>query len=234
MTQDIDEISQMRSPAGILRNVGLGSVLVLVLVACGGSSSGPSGSTTTTSSDGSLSDATSTVSVENAGDSDAEPSDPLTPQEQVAAAVDDLVQSGAYAFTATVTLAVKGTQIESELEGWVDGADRQITLKIDDAETTTRVIDGVATVERDGEVTEVPLTEAPDAPSLEILKSIRNVAFVDGGVEGKFSGNDLVELGYEINGSALATVLIAADGTLDGYKIAGTNESWVIIVSFSA
>ena len=215
----------MLSPSHMLRRVGVGLAVILSVAACGGS-------TITEST------ASSTAVVIDAGPEVTESTSTtlqqaLTPEERVAAAVDTLAESGQYSFEADVTLTVEGTKIDTELEGWVDGDDRQITLKADGSEVTTTVIDGVATVERDGEVTVVALTQASDAPSLEILTFMRNMTFSSGAVTGKLSASDLSELGYEVNGSAAATVFITADGTLSGYELSGTNDAWAISVMFS-
>lgn len=232
MIGDRDEVSVMRPSPRLLRNVGLGAVLVLVVTACGGSTAG-SVVTDSTFASVAVSVVQTPTVAGDATEAESVAAAQVAPDAMIAAAVDALVQSAAYSFKSTVTLTVQGAEIQSELEGWVDGPDRQITLRIAEAEVTTRVIDGVATVERDGAVTEVSLTEAADAPSLQILRSIRNPTFVDGGVEGKLSGRDLADSGYEVNGSATATVLIAADGTLGGYEIWGSNESWLISVTFT-
>ncbi len=100
----------------------------------------------------------------------------LSAAEALDAAVNSLLDAASYAFAATIELNVQGIAIETEIEGWIDGPDRQWTLKIDGNEVTTTVKDGVAIVERGGETTEVPLEEASDAPSLEILASLRNPA----------------------------------------------------------
>ncbi len=86
----------------------------------------------------------------------------LSAAEALDAAVHSLLDAASYAFAASIELNVQGTAIETEIEGWVDGPDRQLTLKIDGNEVTTTVKDGVAIVERDGETTEVPLEEASD------------------------------------------------------------------------
>ena len=77
------------------------------------------------------------------------------------------------------------------------------------------------------------MTQASDAPSLEILTFLRDMTFSSGGVTGNLTGADLTDLGYEVNGPAVATVLITADGTLNGYEITGTNDAWNISVTFS-
>jgi hypothetical protein len=43
-------------------------------------------------------------------------------------AVDYLLEAGRYRFMANVNLNVQGSEVETELEGWVDGDDRELKL----------------------------------------------------------------------------------------------------------
>lgn len=152
----------------------------------------------------------------------------------LANSVDEIVEAGSYAFEAKIQLSLQGQPMEIELEGWVDGSDRELVMKIDRQSVTTRVIDGLATVERDGETVEVPLTEAGSAPSILILKSIQNPTFeTDNKITGKLNAADLVASDFDVKGSAIITVSITADGTLTGYSIQSNNDSWTVDVTFS-
>ena len=152
----------------------------------------------------------------------------------LANSVDEIVEAGSYAFEAKIQLSLRGQPTEIELEGWVDGSDRELVMKIDRQSVTTRVIDGLATVERDGETVEVPLTEAGSAPSILILKSIQNPTFeTDNKITGKLNAADLVASDFDVKGSAIITVSITADGTLTGYSIQSNNDSWTVDVTFS-
>ncbi|MCH7583448.1 MAG: hypothetical protein IIC72_12560 [Acidobacteria bacterium] len=152
----------------------------------------------------------------------------------LANSVDEIVEAGSYAFEAKIQLSLQGQPTEIELEGWVDGSDRELVMKIDRQSVTTRVIDGLATVERDGETVEVPLTEAGSAPSILILKSIQNPTFeTDNKITGKLNAADLVASDFDVKGSAIITVSITADGTLTGYSIQSNNDSWTVDVTFS-
>ena len=152
----------------------------------------------------------------------------------LANSVDEIVEAGSYAFEAKIQLSLQGQPTEIELEGWVDGSDRELVMKIDRQSVTTRVIDGLATVERDGETVEVPLTEAGSAPSILILKSIQNPTFeTDNKISGKLNASDLAASDFDVKGSAIITVSITADGTLTGYSIQSNNDSWTVDVTFS-
>ncbi len=148
------------------------------------------------------------------------------------AAVNSLLDAASYAFEASIELDVQGTVIETEIEGWVDGPDRQLTLKIDGNEVTTTVKGGVAVVERGGETTEVPLEEASDAPSLEILASLRNPGFDGDEITGSLNSSELKDAGFEVNGAANVVVRLHEDGSLAGYTISGGNGSWTIATTF--
>lgn len=160
--------------------------------------------------------------------------DPATAADVVADAVDALVEAGTYAFEAKILVSIQGEPTEVELEGWVDGSDRELVMRIDRQSVTTRVIDGVATVERDGETIEVPLEEAGAAPSILILKSIRSPTFeTDDTITGKLNASDLSNTEYDVNGSATIEVTVAPDGNLVGYAILSNNDSWSVDVTFS-
>ena len=157
---------------------------------------------------------------------------PLSAAETLEAAVEALSEAGSYAFEATVEIEVQGDTIASEIEGWVDGADRMLVLRIDGEEVTTTVIDGVATVERDGESTEVPLKEAADAPSLEMLASLRSPEFAETTITGTLNSKDLKAVGFDVNGAATAIVTMTENGVLSGYEIVANNESWIVTTTF--
>ena len=159
---------------------------------------------------------------------------PTTAVEVVAHGVDALVEAASYTFEATISLSTKGEQTEVELEGWVDGSDRELVMTIDRQSVTTRVIAGIATVERDGETVEIPLKEAGDAPSILILKSIQDPTFAtDATITGKLNASALANTDYEVNGSAQIAVMVDSDGNLVGYVIRSNNESWSVDVKFS-
>jgi len=156
----------------------------------------------------------------------------LSAAEALDAAVHSLLDAASYAFAASIELKVQGTAIETEIEGWVDGPDRQLTLKADGSDVTTTVKDGVAIVERDGETTEVPLEEASDAPSLEILASLRNPGFDGDEITGSLNSSELKDAGFEVNGVANVVVRLHEDGSLASYTISGGDGSWTIATTF--
>ncbi len=163
-----------------------------------------------------------------------EPTEPANAADVIADAVDALVEAGTYAFEAKLLVSIQGEPTEIELEGWVDGSDRELVMKIDRQSVTTRVIDGVATVERDGETVEVPLEEAGAPPSILILKSIQSPTFgADDTITGKLNASDLAATEYDVNGSATIEITVASDGNLAGYSILSNNDSWKFDVTFS-
>ncbi len=156
----------------------------------------------------------------------------LPAAEALDAAVNSLLDAASYAFEASIQLNVQGTAIKTEIDGWVDGPDRQLTLKAGGNEVTTTVKDGVAVVERDGETTEVPLEEASDAPSLEILASLSNPGFDGDEITGSLSSSELKDAGFEVDGAANVTVRLHEDGSLAGYTIGDNDGLWTIATTF--
>lgn len=163
-----------------------------------------------------------------------EPTELANAADVITDAVDALVEAGTYAFEAKLLVTIQGQPTEIELEGWVDGSDRELVMKIDRQSVVTRVIDGVATVERDGETVEVPLEEAGAPPSILILKSIQSPTFgADDTITGKLNASDLAATEYDVNGSATIEITVASNGNLAGYSILSNNDSWKIDVTFS-
>lgn len=146
-------------------------------------------------------------------------------------AVDALIDVGSYAFEAKLLVSIQDEPTEVELEGWVNGSDRELTMTINRESVTTRVIDGVATVERDGETVEVALEEAGEPPSILILKSTQNPTFEDPAmIVGKLNSSDLASSNFDVNGAATVEVRLDDDGNLAGYTIVANNESWSVEV----
>ena len=155
------------------------------------------------------------------------------PTEVIQHAVDEVLNAGSYAFKVTVGLAVNGEMTETELEGWVDGSDRELTMKAGENQVTTRVIDGLATIERDGDVTEVPLREVGDSPSLDILNELTQVSFASATeITGTLNASALKASGFDINGAAKVIVTLTEDGSLAGYTITGNNNNWTVAAQF--
>lgn len=159
--------------------------------------------------------------------------EPASAAETIDRAVDRLIEAGSYAFEAKTLVTLQGQPIEIELEGWVDGSDRELVMTIDRQSVTTRVIDGVATVDRDGETVEVPLEEAGEAPSILILNDLQNPTFDgDNTITGKLNASDLSEFDLDVNGSATIEITVDRDGDLAGYTILSNNDSWSVEVKF--
>lgn len=197
-------------------------IAVLVVAGC-------SGSPTATTAVESASATTSTSSP----DSSITSTEPLRAAEALDSAVNALLDADSYAFQVSVEITVQGTVVHTEIVGWVDGRDRELTLKAEGDEVTTRVIDGVATVERDGDSIEVPLQEASDAPSLEILTALRDPRFDGDEVTGSLISSDLKEVGFDVKGAANVVAYLDESGWLAGYVITGNNKSWTIATTFS-
>ena len=203
--------------------------LVMTATACSGSSTAQTTvvepeSTLVSGTDSAVTSSSDAISSTTVGT--------LSAAEALDAAVNSLLDAASYAFAASIELNVQGTAIETEIEGWVDGPDRQLTLKADGNEVTTTVKDGVAIVERDGEATEVPLEEASDAPSLEILASLRNPSFDGDEITGSLNNSELKDAGFEVNGAANVVVRLHEDGSLAGYTISHNDGSWTIATTF--
>ncbi len=194
--------------------------LFLVVASCGGEETtigSPSGSSP------SITTATTDVTTQA----------PLPVDEALDAAVTGLIDADSYAFEVTVTLATQGTEVETELEGWVQGTDRELVLRAGSQEVITRVINGVATVEREGETIEVPLEEASDAPTLDILRALGNINSAgDGEITGSLSASELKNLGFDVKGAAEVTVMLTPSGSLAGYVLIGNNGAWRVETRF--
>lgn len=193
------------------------ALAVVSLVGCGSDGASPTSTVDTTSPP---SASTATVAPDPA-------------LAAIDSAVTRLLDAGSYAFEATVSLAVAGTSAETELEGWVDGPNRKLLLKSGPDQVITRVVDGVATVERDGEVTEVPLEQAGDAPSLEILRAVRQASLRSPTeVNAKLSAAALGASGFDVTGSANVVVFLTEGGDLAGYSLRASNGTWSVDARF--
>jgi hypothetical protein len=160
-----------------------------------------------------------------------------TVQQGAGAAVDEavgaLLDSGSYAFEIDIVLVGDQT-IESTLRGWVDGPDRELRLAVGNATIVTRVIDGVATVEQDGTISEVPVQEADAAPSLGILRSLDEVVLMSPTeIMGALDASVLERAGFGTTGGADVVVYLTNAGVLAGYRIQTSNGSWTIDARFS-
>lgn len=164
----------------------------------------------------------------------AVPAQTASAGERIDQAVDMLAAADSYAYEVTVLISTGGQTAQTALEGWVQGDDRQLILRADSGEVVTRVINGVATVSRDGQTVEVPLTQASDAPSLDVLRGLSGVS------EGAFGSliadlpvSELAKLGFEVNSSASVVVSLAADGSLASYVLNSADGTWSITTHFS-
>jgi hypothetical protein len=148
-------------------------------------------------------------------------------------AVDELIEANSYRFEVTVSIATQDSIVEVELEGWVDGPDRELVLRTDSGEVTTRVTDGLATVERQGETIEVPLESASTAPSLHVLTAITDITWAPGNtIQGKLSAVALGELGFDVIGAATVTATLR-HGSLTRYTLTADDEAWTIRTNFT-
>jgi hypothetical protein len=155
-----------------------------------------------------------------------------TAEEAVAGAVGKMLDLGSHAFEGTVIITA-GSSAEFKVSGWVNGKDSEISLTSGEQTVITRVISGVATVEQDGVVTEIPISEAGDAPSLEILTELRKPEFATGSsVRGTLTAADLRSSGFDVNGVASVTVFLE-DGDISGYTMTPNNGGWSVEMSFS-
>lgn len=148
-------------------------------------------------------------------------------------AVTELIEADSYRFDVTVSIATRDSVAEVALEGWVDGADRELVMRTGSEQVTTRVIDGLATVERQGETVEVPLESATTAPSLNVLTAITNISWAPGNtIRGALSASALEELGFDVTGAATVTATLRR-GSLARYILAAADDSWTIRTNFT-
>ncbi len=156
-----------------------------------------------------------------------------TAEEAVLGAVDKMLDLGSYAFEGTVIIT-STSSAEFKVSGWVNGKDSEIALTSGEQTVITRVISGVATVEQDGVVTEIPIGEAGDAPSLEILTGLRKPQFAtDSSVRGTLTAADLRSSGFDVSGVAWVTVFLGDDGDIAGYTLTPNSGGWSVEMSFS-
>jgi hypothetical protein len=196
--------------------IALGIAWLLLLPSCGGEpAAGATGAPTTVAP--SSSGATAERSAEEA----------------VAAAVGEMLKAEAYSFEGTVTIT-STSDAEFQVSGWVNGKDSEISLTTGGQTVITRVLSGVATVEQGGVMTEIPLGEAGDAPSLEILTELKKSEFVtDGSVRGTLTAADLRASGFDVNGVAFVMVFLSDGGDISGYTMTPNNGGWSVEMSFS-
>ena len=148
-------------------------------------------------------------------------------------ALNGLIEAGAYRFEVDVSLSTGSSVAEIEIDGWVDGADRELILRTALGEVITRVIDGVATVERYGETVTVPLESASTEPSLEVLTKMTDVSYAPGDtILGRLSESALRDVGFEVSGSARVAAVVD-DEFLIHYTITADNDAWSISTYFS-
>ena len=207
--------------------LGISLSILLVVAACssGSASETVDRSTATTTAPSLPSPTTTADSGEAAQETSA--------SDVLAQAVDDLLDAGSYAFKATILLTLGNEPAEIELEGWVDGSDRELVMKSGGQKVTTRVIDGLATVQRDSQITEVALEDAGDSPSVLILKTIQNPEFVSQTqITGTLDASQLEDSGFDANASAIVNVTLTSDLKLAGYSIATDNGIWTVEARF--
>ena len=199
--------------------------LVVILVGCGGAS-------TTDTNQPSSTSASPTVSV-LPPTSSAPPTEEEQAQALIDRAVDGILEAGSYAMDVEVGLTLGAETIKSELAGWVDGPDRELRLRIGETVVVTRVLDGIATVERGGTVTEVPLAEAEEAPSLELLRFLDQLELVSTTEITGVLDSSLLEGGFDTGGAARAVLHLTGTGELAGYSLQSSDNTWSLSVTFS-
>jgi len=149
-------------------------------------------------------------------------------------AVDALLDAGSYAFEVHIALVVGAETIESELDGWVDGADRELRLQVGNEAVVTRVIDGVATIERNDNITAIPLERADRGPSLEVLRSLDQIIMISPTeLVGVLDASHLEGTGFSAGGAADVVLYLAANGALSGYRMESGDKSWTVRARFS-
>lgn len=158
---------------------------------------------------------------------------PEEAQHPVDKAVAAVLEVGSYSFDATLRLMVSGNATTSDLHGWIDGNDRELVVESGGDSVRTLVVDGVATVERGGQVADVPIREAAEAPSLTILAEVEELTEVE---SGRFMGTLTVAAlrgsGFDDATPVTVTISLDSNGTLAGYLLEASDGTWAADVAF--
>ncbi len=199
----------LRRTLGLSWAAGLGWA-VLVLAACGSASS--------------ITDTTLTPSG-------AEGTAAVSSPESYEAALARSIAAGSRRFAAELTLFNQNQPLQVTIEGWVDGADRELVVGSGDQQVRTVVIGGVATVDEPGGSQQVPLAEAAAAPSLELLGSLRDLDVASPGrATGVLPAVALPAGGHDLSGDARVTVSYVPGGTITGYTMSDVRGRWEMTV----
>ena len=199
----------------------LAAVVVLAVTGC------TSDATTTSTRADSLPETTQTTRSP-AVQLSAEPADALRQATQA------LVEAGSYSFTASVRVGSTDGPTQTLLTGWVDGADRLLTVELDGRQQTTYVTNGTAVVERDGTTSPIALVDAGSAPSLSLLDEVEGLRRVDDlTLRGVLPAAKLGRSGFELEGEAQINVRLDSGGSLVGYDLVAGDQSWSVSVDFS-
>jgi hypothetical protein len=201
--------------------------LAMLAAACGN----PSGESTDPP------EAEVTVSVGGSAAPDPEAPDSEAPDSEapdpLAQALERTMAAGSFGFEVEISLGVVGTTAGATLSGWVDGQDRELVLQAGDQQITTSVIDGVAMVQRPEGTIEIPLAEAGEAPSLELLGQVTGLTYVSPTrVTGVLSADAVTSLAIsseELSGDAEVTIDLSPDGYLAGYRLRDPQQRWEIV-----
>ena len=152
---------------------------------------------------------------------------------QLKIVVDELASATYYEFVTTLTLNTGSGQRTLELQGWVSGNDRELIFDNGTTKVITRVQNYIATVERDGQVSEVPLSSAESAPSLGLLTAATDLTEIPvGDLEGRLSLAALEEHGYELASSDADLTITLLGDTLRGYQITSDDGDWTVTTRF--
>lgn len=143
------------------------------------------------------------------------------------------IEAGSHRFFAELTLVNQSQPLQVTMDGWVDGADRELVVGSGDQQLRTVVIGGVATVDGPGGGRPVPLAEAAAAPSLELLGSLRDLDVATAGrATGVLPAAALPAGvgGQDLSGDARVTVSYVPGGTITGYAMSDVRGRWEMTV----
>lgn len=163
----------------------------------------------------------------------------VSPEEESLAAYQEALartlDADSYRFDAEVELETASGRARVEMRGWVDGPDRELIVRSGEREIRTVVEDGVATVYGPDGPSEIPLSEAGEAPSLTVLQELQKIdVTAPGQVSGSLKTNLLRRLGISDESNrapAQATVSFTPGAMIDRYLLQDPAGNWRVRVS---
>lgn len=143
-------------------------------------------------------------------------------------------QAESYRFDAVLMLRSGAKTAELHLTGWLEGADRGLTIHSGgDLVATTTVIDGVATIDDGSGPREIPLEEAGPAPGFDLLEQIEIIETTDNEIKGNLSGEALADFQLGDIPPKEGSIVVSYTQYIDGYLMRDPDGAWEMNVTFS-